>query len=208
MEINYPINLNLTNKKIVIIGGGKIAERKTKNLIPTGAHITIVSPELTSKLAQMAEENLLTWKNKTFAPDDIKTAIIVIAATNHPQTNLLVKKSAGKNQLVSLVDNPEQSDFQTPTVMRRGKLAIAVSTSGASPLLAKKIHNQLEATFDETYEEYLEFLFNCRKTILEKVEDNATKQQLLKEIVNSSYFESKNRQQEFQLLLEKVLSKS
>lgn len=206
METNYPINLNLTNKEVVIIGGGKIAERKTKNLIPTGAHITVVSPELTAKLAEMADQKLLTWKNKTFSPEDIKTALMVIAATNHPPTNLLVKKSAGQNQLVSLVDNPNQSDFQTPTVMRRGKLAIAISTSGASPLLAKKIHNQLEATFDETYEDYLEFLFNCRKTILEKVEDNATKHQLLSEIVNSLYFESSNRQQEFQLLLEKVLT--
>ena len=204
MNANYLVSLNLSNKEVVIIGGGKIAERKANNLLDTGAKIIVVSPKVTGNIADMAEKKQLTWRKKPFSQDDIKTAFMIIAATNHKPTNLFVKRVATENQLVCLVDNPDESDFQTPIILRRGKLGIAISTSGASPLLAKKIHKQLEATFDERYAEYLEFLYNCRKIILEKVEDNVSKQQLLIEIINPHYIDSSDREQEFQILLAKV----
>lgn len=207
MDSNYPINLNLTGKSVVIIGGGKIAERKIKALLDTGAHIKVVSPEMTIKLKNLAEANLITWAKKHFSSEDIEGAKLVIAATDSKQINLKVKNSASHETLVSLVDNPEHSDFQLPSVLRRGKLSLAISTSGASPMLAKKIKGQLEDLFDEKYEDYLEFLAQCRQIIIEKVQDPVKKKQLLTEIIAIRFLENADRDREFEALLKGNLEK-
>lgn len=190
---------------MIIIGGGKIAERKIKSLLGTGAEIGVVSPEITAELKTMADEHLIFWMEKRFSPDDTKGAFLVIAATDDKQTNFSVKDLTEEHQLISFVDAPNESDFQIPSVLRRGKLSIAISTSGASPHLAKRIREKLAGDFDIKYENYLEFLSESRKVILEKVKDPAQKQKLLTAIVSQSFLESKNRQLEFQTLLKQVL---
>ncbi len=205
MVKHFPISLNLSGKYVIVIGGGKIAERKIKSLLETGAHIVVISPELTVELKKLAEAELFSWENKLFSPDDIKSANLIIAATNDKQINQAVKRSALKHQLISLVDDPVNSDFQIPSVLRRGKLSIAVSTAGASPILAKEIRQQLEHEFDERYIDYLDFLEVARKTILETVQNPEKKKQLLIAIVSSKYLNSNDRQQEFETLLKQVL---
>ncbi|AGK53813.1 NAD(P)-binding protein [Bacillus sp. 1NLA3E] len=204
MVAHYPISLNLAGKNVIVIGGGKIAERKIRSLLEKGAHIVVISPDLTAGLKKMAEDKIVFWKNKQFSPSDVESAFLIIAATNDKQINLAVKRSAGEHQLVSLVDDPGNSDFQFPSVLRRGKLSIAISTEGASPILAKEIRKQLEQQFDDQYVDYLEFLSESRKTILETVQDPTKKKELLKAIVSPSYLGSTNRQKEFQFLLIQV----
>lgn len=205
MAKHYPISLNLSGKNVIVIGGGKIAERKLKSLLETGAHIVVISPELTVELKKMAEAELFLWKNKLFSHDDLESANLIIAATSDKQINLAVKKSALNHQLISLVDDPVNSDFQIPSVLRRGKLSIAVSTAGASPILAKEIREQLEHEFDERYIDYLDFLAVARKTILETVQTPEKKKKLLMAIVSSKYLNSNDRQKEFQTLIKQVL---
>ena len=130
-------------EKVVVIGGGRIAERKITGLIEAMAVVTVISPKLTPELTEYAEEGKINWKKKDFTADDIQDAFLVIAATNKPEINLAVKKVAAPHQLISLVDNPEESDFILPAVVNRGKLSITVSTSGASPILAKKIKQEI-----------------------------------------------------------------
>jgi len=143
----YPISLNLTKKQVVVVGGGKIAERKIIGLMEAGATITVISPEITNPLFELSQSGKINWVEKPFTEQDLKHAFLIIAATNKIDVNLKVKEAASPNQLICLIDNPEQSNFIFPSVINRGKLHIAVSTSGASPLLAKKIKQEISGNY-------------------------------------------------------------
>ena len=201
MDSYYPISLNLTGKSVMIIGGGNIAERKITGLLDTGAHIEIVSPTVTQELHRLVAEKRITWKKKQFFPEVIQSAFLVIAATNKYEINQQVKKSANSNQLVCLVDDPAHSDFILSSILKRGRLMISISTGGASPILAKKIRSQLEITFDERYEDYLEFLATTRRVILETIQDPIKKRELLIAIVDPCFLEYDNREEKFQQLI-------
>jgi precorrin-2 dehydrogenase / sirohydrochlorin ferrochelatase len=203
--VYYPINLNLNGRKVVVIGGGRIAERKITGLIEAMAVVTVISPKLTIELTEYAEEGKITWKERDFTAEDIQDAFLVIAATNQPETNLSVKKAAAPHQLVSLVDNPEVSDFILPAVVNQGKLSITVSTSGASPILAKKIKQEIADQFGPEYKEYVDFLYSCRKRILEKVDDPKIKKLLLSEITEPTYLHSKTRHEDFKKIMNQRL---
>ena len=204
--VYYPINLNLHGRKVVVIGGGRIAERKITGLIEAMAAVTVVSPKLTPELMMYAEEGKLIWKEKDFTAEDIQDAFLVIAATNQPEINLAIKKAAAPHQLVSLVDNPEESDFILPAVVNQGKLSITVSTSGASPILAKKIKQEIADQFGPEYKEYVDFLYSCRKRILEKIDDPKIKKLLLSEITEPIYLHSKTRKEDFKAKMNQLLN--
>nr|WP_043932462.1 NAD(P)-binding protein [Bacillus sp. EB01] len=199
----YPIFLELKGRNTVVVGGGKVSARKTAGLVEAGAIVTVVSPELTSELVTMAENGKIQWRKKSFSPEDVEGALLIIAATNDRETNLEVKEAAGPHQLVTIADNPAASDFHVPSVVRRGKLNLAVSTSGASPTLAKKIRKELEEKYDDQYINYLEFLDECRTKILAKVIDSERKRQLLKIIAEEEYLLDKERRLEMAELLNK-----
>lgn len=197
----YSVSLNLRNKKAVVIGGGKIAERKVVGLSESGAVITVISPDISENLYKMVQSGTITWLKKSFSADDLKNAFLIIAATDKSEVNLKVKEAAAPNQLISIVDNPAQSNFILPSVIKRGKLHITVSTSGASPLLAKKLKQEISEQYGEEYKEYVDFLFSCRQTILKEIKDDKIKQKLLSAITDPSFLTSTNRQQEFSQLL-------
>lgn len=201
MNAFYPVNIRLSGKKVVIIGGGKMAERKIRSFRSSGAVLEVVSPELTDGLQELLVESVFVWKQKQFSKEDIDGAFMIIAATNDSMINQEVKRYVSKNQLVCLLDQQHQSNVQFPAVVKRGKLMIATSTSGASPVLAKKISKRLLNEFDDRYIDYLDFLAQARILILEHVEDDNTKKELLSAIVNDSYLNSSQRWSDFQQLL-------
>ena len=121
----------------------------------------------------------------------------MIAATNDQELNVAVKNSASSQQLVLMVDEPEKSDLILPAVLKRGKLTLTVSTSGASPILTKKIKRNLAEQYDSRYQEYVEFLFECRKKILKEILDPKIKQELLSIITEPSFLNSENREEDF-----------
>jgi precorrin-2 dehydrogenase / sirohydrochlorin ferrochelatase len=202
----YSMNLRISDRNAVVIGGGKIAHRKVLGLLDAGAKVKVVSPDLTSELNGLAEAGEISWQTEQYTKKVLEGAFLVIAATNDTKTNLQVKKDALPHQLVNLADNPEESDFQVPSVIKRGKLTIAVSTSGASPVLAKKICTQMEQMFDEQYESYLEFLAASRKEIKVSVKDEAIKRRLLRTIADESFMKDPDRKQRFARLLEEAIS--
>ncbi|MEH7441929.1 NAD(P)-dependent oxidoreductase [Bacillus sp. JJ1122] len=197
----YAINLEFRGRKAVVVGGGKVAERKVAGLLEEGADVTVVSPMLTDGLLKLAVAGNLSWLKKTFSHEDLEGAFLIFAATDIREVNLAVKGSAAPGQLVNIADDPSLSDFQVPSMVKRGKLSIAVSTSGASPILAKKIRSQLEETFDERYEAYMEFLFSCRKAILAEVKDETKKKQLLAAITEGSFLNDQERKERFAKML-------
>jgi precorrin-2 dehydrogenase / sirohydrochlorin ferrochelatase len=197
MDSYYPITLRLTGKKIVVVGGGKVAERKITGLIGTQADITVVSPEVSTKINKLAAAGEINWLAKTFVIEDSKEAFMIFAATNDRDLNQAIKNGAEAHQLVTIADDPEGSDFQVPAKVQRGRLTIAVSTGGASPTLARNIKAQLEQEFDDRYDNYLEFLFQVRQQIVQEVVDPSLKRKLLKAIASPAFFTSKNRQADF-----------
>lgn len=205
---HYPINLQLKNKYTVIVGGGVIAERKLLKLLETGAVITIVSPVLTKNIQSLVSEGKAHWKNKLFSKADIAKAFLVIAATNSQQVNKQVSEACHEHQLINVVDDPNLSNFILPASLHRGKLAISVSTSGASPSLAKKIIAELSEQFDARYEDYIEFLGDCRVKVQAEIEDVAVRRRILQRLLEPEFLQlSKTnchgrRQQLFEKILE------
>jgi precorrin-2 dehydrogenase / sirohydrochlorin ferrochelatase len=204
MRTNYPIMLQLDGKKVVVIGGGKVAERKVIGLLGTGAQVIVVSPEATKEIQTLFLDGKIVWLKKFFSGEDLQDAALIFAATDDKDLNQSVKSLAGIHQLVTIADDPDHSDFHLPAHVQRGRLSIAVSTGGASPILAKKLRAELEQQFDERYAEYVDFLFAARQWILKEVEDPSIKRKLLTVIVSEDFLNSQNRAEDFRRLYEEL----
>ena len=147
-----PILLKIKGKKCVVVGGGTVALRKVSMLLDCGARVTVISPALHPDLAALAEEKAIRPVHRDYRAEDLRNATLVIAATDGKKTNRKVAEDARRaGALVNVVDDPGPSDFIVPSILRRGDLIISVSTSGASPALARKIRTRLEKSFDQEY---------------------------------------------------------
>ncbi|SDN20652.1 NAD(P)-binding protein [Bacillus sp. OK048] len=202
--MNYPITLRLAGKKVVVAGGGKVAERKVSGLLGTNARIVVISPDITDELNRLASNGMIEWQKKSFSTEDINGALLIFAATNDHQLNQYIKTTTSDQQLVTIADDPAGSDFHVPSHIQRGRLSIAVSTGGASPTLAKKIREQLELQFDDRFEDYLEFLYSARQRILQEVKDPSRKGRLVTAIVSEQFLNSQNREADFSLLMQEI----
>ncbi|ANB59575.1 NAD(P)-binding protein [Anoxybacteroides amylolyticum] len=183
----YPVMLQIANKPVVVVGGGDVAERKVVGLLEANAAVTVVSPAVTKALKELAENGKIHWKEKLFSADDIDGAFLVIAATNDRHVNETVAQVAKPHQLINIVDDPERSNFHVPSVVRRGKLTISVSTNGASPTLAKQIRNEIANIYDEEYERYVDFLLACRRYILQHIDDASIRRSIFQTIATESF---------------------
>lgn len=208
MGSSYPVILRLDSKKVVIVGGGKVAERKVTGLLGTGAEVVVISPETTDEIQGLHRNGKIVWKQKSVTASDIADAFMIFVATNNHQINQSIKRLAGAHQLVTIADDPDGSNFHVPAHFHRGLLSIAVSTGGASPTLASKIREQLEAQFDDSYVSYLEFLSSKRKWILKEVVDASLKRKLLIAIVGSEFLTSDHREDDFIRLYKTLLNET
>ena len=148
----YPIFLNISGKRCVVVGGGQVALRKVRVLLEYGASVEVISPELCPELKELAESGEIRVSRRSYRAGDLKNASIAIAATSDKSTNLTVVQEARRNAvLVNVVDEPENSDFIVPSYMRRGEITIAISTAGRSPALARKIRTKLEKELGDEY---------------------------------------------------------
>jgi precorrin-2 dehydrogenase / sirohydrochlorin ferrochelatase len=204
MKSSYPIMVHLNGKRVVVVGGGKVAERKVSSLLETGASIIVISPEVTERLKKLASEEKIEWQQVEYSSGDIADAFMIFAATDDHVLNQRIRQEAGDHQLVMMADDPEGSDFHVPASLQRGRMTIAVSTGGASPKLARHIREQLEQQFDSSYADYLDFLYQTRQKILREVEDPLLKNKLLTAIVSSEFLNSRDREGQFIELYEKL----
>ncbi len=145
----YPVVLQLSGKKAVVIGGGRIAARKVKSLLETEADITVVSPKLTGQLAKWVNEGRIAWRQKCFHIRDLADAFIVIAATNDDGLNHLIAMHCHQHQLVNVASDGKAGNFIVPASFARGDINISVSTGGTNPSLAKQIRDAIASAFDE-----------------------------------------------------------
>lgn len=185
----YPIMLNLSGKRVIVIGGGVVAARKIGTLLEAGADVTVVSPDLHEKMADMLSSEKLVWMQKYFEPVDLEDAFLIIAATNDTAVNVQVYKSINPQQLINVVDRPDLSNFIVPASFRRGQLTFAVSTSGAMPGLSRKIKQELATQYDEIYEEYLIFLEQSRQKVIQEIVEIHKRRQVLNSLLQPEFLE-------------------
>jgi precorrin-2 dehydrogenase len=182
----FPVYVELRERPCVIIGGGAVAERKALSLLEAGADVTIVSPTLTPKLHDLSESGKITHRQKDYDEKDLSGEFLVVAATDSPEVNTRVARECKKRHvLVNVTVPPEESNFIVPSVVERGDLLIAISTSGASPTLSKKIRRELEEKYGPEYDLYLKKLSTIRKRIITEVPDAARRKQVFQLIVDS-----------------------
>ena len=152
LPLYYPIFLNISGKRCVVIGGGQVALRKVRTLLEHGASVQVISPDLCSELNQLAEKGEIHILNRDYRAGDLKDAFVAIVATDNTRTNIEVVEEAQRTGvLANVVDDAESSDFIVPSYMRRGDVTIAISTAGRSPALARKIRTRLEKELGEEY---------------------------------------------------------
>jgi len=162
----YPVALDLRDRLCLVVGGGPVAEAKVEGLLAAGARVTVVSPELTAALASWAADGRLIHRPHEYGPDDLDGQQLVFAATDRREVTEAVAAEARRRGLwVNAADDPAFCDFLLPSVLRRGRLVIAVSTGGASPALAARMRRDLEALVPAEYEALVELAAEVRSEL-------------------------------------------
>jgi len=179
----YPVNLDLHDQLVVIIGGGAVAARKARRLVSAGARLRVVAPRLDDRLAALAADASLTHVARGYLPGDLEGALLAFAATDDAALNLAVAAEAKERGiLIDIVDAPRQSGFTTPALLERGDLLITASTAGASPALSRRIIGELEPLFGEEYAEAVTLLGAVREKILTEKGGSAYNERVFAEL--------------------------
>lgn len=166
MSRYYPAFLDLQGKQAVVIGGGPVAARKVNSLLPTGAQVTVISPDLTPELARLSERRSVEVLRRGYTPGDLRGAYLAVIATDDPDLNRQAAVEArAEGVLVNTVDDVAYCDFIAPAVVQQGDITLAVSTNGKSPAMARFLREQLELFLSPDYGDLLEVLEKVRKEL-------------------------------------------
>ena len=186
MNTYYPVYIQLREQPCVVIGGGKIAEGKVEGLLAAEAQVTVISPDLTHHLHNLAEKKQITYIERIYHPGDLSGAFMVICATDQAEINHQVWQEATANrQLVNVVDDTPRCNFIAPSILRKGDLTIAISTSGKAPALAVRLKERLQHELGPEYERFLELAGELREPLAQHVPDFETRKALWYELVDS-----------------------
>ncbi|WP_431800829.1 NAD(P)-binding protein [Halobacillus andaensis] len=189
-----PLMVDLRGKKVVVVGGGQIAERRVNRLVEGEADVEVISPDVTSDLQALNRNKQIRWFQKWFSPEDTADAFLVVAASDDTTVNQAVVQTAPQNCLINSVQEAEEGNVQFPTQFKRGRLSISVSTNGASPTLASTIKENLGHQYDERYEEYVDFLYDARQLIKQSSLSPNERKDLLKRLVAEDFFDREKQQ--------------
>ncbi len=150
--VYYPVNLDITGRPCLVVGGGQVAVRKIASLIECGARVRVVSPDANRMIADAAAEGRIEWFQRKYAGSDLEGMFMAFAATSDRDTQeRIAEDSKQAGVLLNCADDPKRCDFQVPAKIRRGKLMIAISTGGGSPALSAKIKGRLLKEYGPEY---------------------------------------------------------
>jgi precorrin-2 dehydrogenase / sirohydrochlorin ferrochelatase len=148
----YIACLRLKGRRCVVVGGGDVGLEKVEGLLACDADVTLIAPEAHAELVQLALEGSINWERREYRPEDLEGSLIAIAATDDTDLNIRVFEDAeARAMLVNVVDVPPLCNFILPAIVRTGPLAVAISTAGASPALAKRMKREIGELFGEPY---------------------------------------------------------
>jgi len=181
----YPVNLDIKDRKCLVVGGGDVGTRKVITLLECGAFVTVVSIDASEKLLKLAESGIIELKRRPYTGADLGGMFLVICATDNEPLNLQVGRDAEKmNMLCNIADRPEACNFILPALVKRGDLVIAVSTSGKSPAFAKKIRKDLEKQYGVEYADFLKLMGAIRKKLLSKSHEPEAHKPIFEKLIN------------------------
>src|SRR5947208_8321023 len=148
----YIACLRLDGRRCLVVGGGEVGLEKVEGLLACGADVTLVAPDAGPELEELAREGSIRWEHRAFEPADLEGSFLAIASTDDTDVNIRVYEEAeARAMLVNVVDVPPLCNFILPAIVRSGPLAIAISTAGASPALAKRMKREIAETYGEPY---------------------------------------------------------
>jgi precorrin-2 dehydrogenase / sirohydrochlorin ferrochelatase len=163
----YPVNLDIEDRRCLVLGGGAVGTRKVLTLLDCGAEVTVVSPDTTERLSGLFEDRKITWMKRSYRSSDLEGMFLVIGATNDEALNLRVYEDAKRlNILCNIADRPQVCNFILPAVVNRGDLIIAISTSGKSPAFAKQLRLEMADRYGEEYAAFLTLMGAIRERLL------------------------------------------
>jgi precorrin-2 dehydrogenase / sirohydrochlorin ferrochelatase len=184
----YIACLKLTGRRCVVVGGGDIGLEKVEGLLACDGEVTLIAPDAEPALRDYAHEGSISWEQRAYAgPEDLEGVFMVIAATNDSEVNIAVFEDAERRaMLVNIVDVPPLCNFILPAILRTGPLAIAISTSGASPALAKRIKREISEQFGEPYAQLAVLLNEVRGWAKGTLPTYQDRKEFFESIVNGS----------------------
>ena len=167
-----------------MIGGGSVGTRKVKTLLECGANVTVVSIDATEKLKQLSNNGIIKLKERPFQTTDLDDRFLVIGATDNQELNFNIHAEAERRGLLcNIADRPKACNFILPSIVSRGDLIIAISTSGKSPAFAKKLRKQLEAEFGDEYAKFLNLMGAIRKKLLNQDHEPEAHKHLFEQLI-------------------------
>jgi precorrin-2 dehydrogenase/sirohydrochlorin ferrochelatase len=186
----YPLFIDISQKHCTVVGGGSIAARKTKDLISYGAKIRLISKEICDELKHYAENKTIEWVSENYKEGQINGSFLVIAATNNNKVNKQIYEEAKqKGIMVNVIDSPELCSFIVPSRVVQGDLNIAISTNGKSPLLSKKIRQELESYYGPEYAEFIDIIGNIKTRSLTEISSEYFRRELLNDVFSLNWLE-------------------
>jgi len=204
----YPVHLDINNRNCLVVGGGTVGTRKVRTLLDCGARVSVVSPEVSRPLKDLARSGEIKLQKRSYQSEDLGGMFLVIGATNNEKLNRQISKDAERlNTLCNIADRPEVCNFILPSIVHRDDLVITVSTSGKSPALAKKLRKALESQYGEEYGAMLRLMGAIRKKLLQQAHEPEAHKPLFEQLINSDLIGmiQKDKAEEINALLFEVL---
>ena len=187
---SFPIFINLKEKPVTIIGGGDIALRKVKLLIKADPKITVISKVVCSDLKELMKQHDHKIVIKSFQESDLKTPVLIIAATNNPKLNKRISTYAQQNNiLINVVDQPKLCTFTMGSIVERDSLVISISSGGKAPVLVRNIREKIETVIPQSYAELVRFSGSLRSVIKKKIQSGVKRRIFWEEFFNSDYIQ-------------------
>ncbi len=163
----FPVNIDVRDRTCLVVGGGAVGTRKTKTLLRAGARVVVVSPEASADLEALAAENRIRLHRRAYSAGDMADAFLVFGTTDDRDLNRRISEDAHQQGILcNIADQPDRGQFVLPSVVARGDLLIAISTSGKSPALARRIRRRLESAFGEEYAMLIDMMGALRRRML------------------------------------------
>jgi len=182
----YPIGLDISGRRCLVIGGGEVGERKAQRLLECGARVSVVGRDLTPALARLRKKGAIDHIPGDYEQRLLKGAFLVIGATDDRTVNERIFRDARKRGvLTNIVDDPDRCDFILPALCRQGELVITVATGGKSPALAKRLRQDLEERYGPEYEVLLKIMGEIRGRIIDRGEGSDENRKIFEAIVDS-----------------------
>lgn len=207
----YPILLNLQDRQVVVIGGGRVATRKVRHLLSSGAMVLVISPEVSSELQTYADDSRIELIKSSYERDMLNDhmPVLVIAATDDMRLNQVVSQDAHRvRALCNVANGSGQSDFSNMALISQPPLTVALSTSGASPAMLRRLKTQLENVIGKEYAILADWMGEIRQPLKGQLESQAQRQALFEQLLDSDVLELLriDEREQAQILFQRIVS--